>query len=172
MGKRGLDMAKGGKRKLDTKADALQTSAEEATPSEAHGFRIVGIGASAGGLEALEQFFSNMPSDSGIAFVIVQRLDPTGHSSMPEILSRFTKMKIQVAADGLKVAKSELDVSQMDLFGETNERYSLPIISRPSPATAKAPYFSAVRRASVRRPARDRPGVLARRQFALAASNG
>jgi two-component system, chemotaxis family, CheB/CheR fusion protein len=67
------------------------------------GFRIVGIGASAGGLEAIEQFFSKMPSDSGTAFVIVQHLDPTAHSSMPEILSRFTKMPVQVASDGLKV---------------------------------------------------------------------
>ncbi|MCX6160934.1 MAG: hypothetical protein NTV87_06310, partial [Ignavibacteriae bacterium] len=39
-------------------------------------FPIVGIGASAGGLEALEQFFGNMPKDSGIAFVVIQHLDP------------------------------------------------------------------------------------------------
>jgi two-component system CheB/CheR fusion protein len=39
-------------------------------------FPIVGIGASAGGLEALEQFFANMPKDSGMAFVVIQHLDP------------------------------------------------------------------------------------------------
>jgi two-component system, chemotaxis family, CheB/CheR fusion protein len=73
------------------------------TSPEERVFPIVGIGASAGGLEALEQFFANMPSDSGIAFVIIQHLDPKAHSSMPEILSRFTKMPIQVATYGLKV---------------------------------------------------------------------
>src|SRR5512136_1586625 len=71
-------------------------------------FRIVGIGASAGGLEALEQFFSNMPADKGIAFVIVQHLDPTGHSSMPQILSRFTKMPIEVAKDGMRVQPNSI----------------------------------------------------------------
>ena len=65
--------------------------------------RIVGIGASAGGLEAFEQFFSNTPTDKGIAYVIVQHLDPTGHSSMPQILARFTSMPIMVAEDGMKV---------------------------------------------------------------------
>ena len=43
-----------------------------------------------------------MPPDSGMAFVIVQHLDPR-HSSMPEIMSRLTKMPVQVAADGMKV---------------------------------------------------------------------
>ena len=50
-------------------------------------FRIVGVGASAGGLEAFEQFFSNMPPDSGMAIVIVQHLDPSRHSALPDILA-------------------------------------------------------------------------------------
>jgi two-component system CheB/CheR fusion protein len=49
-----------------------------------------------------------MPSDKGVAFVIIQHLGPTGHSSMPEILSRFTKMPIQVASDGLKVEPNSI----------------------------------------------------------------
>ena len=44
------------------------------------------MGASAGGLEALEQFFSTMPPDTGLAFVIVQHLDPTHARLMPELL--------------------------------------------------------------------------------------
>jgi two-component system CheB/CheR fusion protein len=99
---------KGDKGKLDTKTDTPQTSAEKTAPYKAKDFRIVGIGASAGGLEALEQFFSNMPPDSGIAFVIVQHLDPTAHSSMPEILSRFTKMPAEVASNGLKVEPNSI----------------------------------------------------------------
>lgn len=70
--------------------------------------RIIGIGASAGGLEAIEQFFKNLPPDTGMAFVVVQHLDPSGHSSMPEILSRFTAMPIQVVSDGLKVVPNSI----------------------------------------------------------------
>jgi two-component system CheB/CheR fusion protein len=46
-------------------------------------FSIVGIGASAGGLEALEQFLGHVPADSGMAYVIVQHLDPTRKGIMP-----------------------------------------------------------------------------------------
>ena len=46
-------------------------------------FPIVGIGASAGGLEALEQFFANMPKDSGMAFVVIQHLTRTTLASCP-----------------------------------------------------------------------------------------
>ena len=66
-------------------------------------FFIVGIGASAGGLEALEQFFKQMPADSGLAFVIVQHLDPHRHSDMPEILSKLTKMPVNLISDGMKL---------------------------------------------------------------------
>jgi two-component system, chemotaxis family, CheB/CheR fusion protein len=55
---------------------------------------IVGIGASAGGLEALELFLRNVPPNSGLAFVIVQHLDPTQKSSMVELLQRNTAMKV------------------------------------------------------------------------------
>jgi Chemotaxis response regulator containing a CheY-like receiver domain and a methylesterase domain len=66
-------------------------------------FPIVGIGASAGGLEALEQFFVNMPADSGMAFIIIQHLDPSHPGIMPELLQRITRMKVLQATDQLKV---------------------------------------------------------------------
>jgi two-component system, chemotaxis family, CheB/CheR fusion protein len=66
-------------------------------------FPIVGIGASAGGLEALEQFFGNMPKDSGMAFVVIQHLDPDHVGIMPELLQRSTEMKVIQAKDLLKV---------------------------------------------------------------------
>jgi two-component system CheB/CheR fusion protein len=56
---------------------------------------IVGIGASAGGLEALERFFKAMPPDSGMAFVVLQHLSPDFKSLMDELLARFTTMAIQ-----------------------------------------------------------------------------
>jgi chemotaxis methyl-accepting protein methylase/PAS domain-containing protein len=66
-------------------------------------FPIVGIGASAGGLEALEQFLSHMPAGSGMAFVIVQHLDPTHKGIMPELLQRATSMKVIQIKDRTKV---------------------------------------------------------------------
>ena len=67
------------------------------------GFPIVGIGASAGGLEALEQFFGNMPKACGMAFVVIQHLDPNHAGIMPELLQRITPMKVFQARDRLKV---------------------------------------------------------------------
>ncbi len=66
-------------------------------------FPIVGIGASAGGLEAFEQFFTNMPPDSGIAFVLVQHLDPTHKSILTELLSRYTPMRVVQIEDAMLV---------------------------------------------------------------------
>ena len=66
-------------------------------------FPIVGIGASAGGLEALEQFLSHVKLPCGMAFVIVQHLDPTHQGIMPELLQRATKMKVTQVKDRTKV---------------------------------------------------------------------
>jgi len=66
-------------------------------------FPIVGIGASAGGLEALELFLANVPQGSGMAFVIVQHLDPTHKGIMPELLQRTTTMEVFQAKDRLEV---------------------------------------------------------------------
>jgi two-component system CheB/CheR fusion protein len=55
-------------------------------------FPIVGIGASAGGLEAIEQFLRHLPQGSGMAFVVVQHLDPTHKGMLVELLQRATPM--------------------------------------------------------------------------------
>lgn len=62
---------------------------------------IVALGASAGGLNALEQFFDAMPSDSGMAFVVIQHLSPDFKSLMDDLLRRHTSMAIKQAADGI-----------------------------------------------------------------------
>jgi len=64
---------------------------------------IVGIGASAGGLEALEQFFRHAPANSGMAFVLVQHLDPNHASLLTEILQRTTSMPVVEALDQIPV---------------------------------------------------------------------
>ncbi len=67
------------------------------------GLPIVGIGASAGGLEAIEAFFSDLPEKTGFAFVVIQHLSPDFKSYMTEILSRKTRFKVVAAEDQLIV---------------------------------------------------------------------
>jgi len=80
-------------------------TARQTTPAPPAGvsFPIVGIGASAGGLEALEQFLGRVPVGSGMAFVIVQHLDPTHKGIMPELLQRATGMKVIQVKDRTRV---------------------------------------------------------------------
>ena len=66
-------------------------------------FPIIGIGASAGGLEALELFLRHVPHQSGMAFVVVQHLDPTHKGILPELLQRATAMEVVQAADRMMV---------------------------------------------------------------------
>ncbi len=63
----------------------------------ARDFHVVGIGASAGGLEALERLFSRLPADTGMAFVVLQHLSPDFKSLMDELLSRRTTMSVRLA---------------------------------------------------------------------------
>jgi two-component system CheB/CheR fusion protein len=70
-----------------------------AASSAIYSFPIIGIGTSAGGLEALEHFLSHVPKNSGMAFVIIQHLDPTRKGIMPELLQRSTGMKVMQVKD-------------------------------------------------------------------------
>lgn len=69
---------------------------------------IVGIGASAGGLEALERFFSKMPPDRGLAFIVVQHLSPDFKSMMDELLARHTALAIHRVEDGMAVERDSI----------------------------------------------------------------
>jgi two-component system, chemotaxis family, CheB/CheR fusion protein len=71
-------------------------------------FPIVGIGSSAGGLEALENFIGRVPDDSGMAYVIIQHLDPTHEDSMPELLQRATSLKVVRARDKQRVEPNQI----------------------------------------------------------------
>ena len=70
----------------------------------------MGIGASAGGLDALEQFFLNVPPNSGLAFVVIQHLDPTHKGILEELLQRFTPMKVVRVRDGTRVRPNQVFV--------------------------------------------------------------
>lgn len=71
-------------------------------------FFVVGIGASAGGLRALEEFFENMPTDSGAAFVVIQHLSPDFKSLMKELLERRTRMAIYRVTDGMPIEPNSI----------------------------------------------------------------
>ncbi|MDD5723857.1 MAG: chemotaxis protein CheB [Syntrophales bacterium] len=79
------------------------TDFKSVPPKTDHPFPIVGIGASAGGLEALELFLGGVPEKSGMAFVIVQHLDPTHKGIMAELLQRSTPMPVVQIRDRMKV---------------------------------------------------------------------
>ncbi len=74
-------------------------------------FHIVAIGASAGGLKALEQFFSAMPPDSGMAFVVIQHLSPDFKSLMDDLLARHTDMPIHQAKEGIQLEPNTIYLS-------------------------------------------------------------
>lgn len=72
--------------------------------------RIVGIGASAGGLAALEQCLARVPPNSGLAYVVVQHLDPTHKAFLAELLQRFTVMPVCQAQDAMHIAPDSVYV--------------------------------------------------------------
>ena len=103
--------------------------------SELH---VVGIGASAGGLEALEDFFQHMPEDSGMAFVVIQHLSPDFKSQMDHLIARKTNIPVQQVEDGIEVqpnviyllpAKMEMVIASGKLF--LTERNSDRSFSHP-----------------------------------------
>lgn len=75
---------------------------------------IVGIGASAGGLNAFKTFFDALPASTGMAFVVVSHIYPTAHSQLAEILSRHTEMTVTLAAHGMKIRANEVYVIPAD----------------------------------------------------------
>ena len=100
------------KHKSATKRQKGKSRSETTAPTQytEKEFPIVGIGASAGGLKALEKFFDNMPPKENIAFVVVQHLDPKHESLMPGLLEKHTQMKVSTAKNGQKVEPNHIYV--------------------------------------------------------------
>ena len=94
------DKPSSGKKKKSSK-EALGELVETAAAPVS--FPIVAIGASAGGLEALQIFFRKMPADCEMAFVVIQHLDPATKGALAEILQRHTAMKVAQIRDGMKL---------------------------------------------------------------------
>jgi two-component system CheB/CheR fusion protein len=94
----------------DTAAASQRKKGMSIETDRTKAFYIVGMGGSAGSLEAFEQFFRNMPADAGLAFVLVSHLDPSHKGLMPELLQRGTAMKVLQAKDGMKVQQNHVYV--------------------------------------------------------------
>jgi two-component system CheB/CheR fusion protein len=73
-------------------------------------FPVVGLGCSAGGINALEVFFRNMPARTGIAFVVITHLDPGKKGMMPEVVQRFTRMPVVEITDGMRLQPDTVHV--------------------------------------------------------------
>lgn len=88
-------------------ADIVQ---ETLAPRSGTGFTIVGIGASAGGYEAFTQLLATLPKDSGMAFVLIQHLDPTHESKLTELLTRSTSLPLTEARNGMSAQPDHIYV--------------------------------------------------------------
>lgn len=103
---------------------------------------VVGIGASAGGLESFENFFRNMPPDTGMAFILVSHLEPTHVSMLPELLQRSSKMPVQQVRDGMLVEPDHVYVIPPDCdLGLMNGTIQLFKQRKGNPTRAPIDYF-------------------------------
>ena len=84
------------------------------SPRPAPAFPIVGVGASAGGLDAFTQLLEHLPADSGMAFVLIQHLDPTHASFLRDALAKATTMTVSQAEDGTAVEPNHVYVIPPD----------------------------------------------------------
>src|ERR1700687_884575 len=97
--------------RIDREAVYLDSGNEaDISPLRGHPFPIVGIGASAGGLDAFTQLLQALPNSTGMAFVLVQHLDPHHGSQLPEILGASTGMPVRTVIDGMPVRPDEVFV--------------------------------------------------------------
>ena len=101
----------------DLPLNAAQQDAIEAP------FPIVGVAASAGGLEAFAQLLSHLPTDTGMAFVLIQHLSPDHESLLSEILARTTELAVREVQDGMPVEPNQVYVippnTQMTITDDT-----------------------------------------------------
>ncbi len=104
--------------KARAKAKAGSTAAKPLVPEAEVPkplFPIVGIGASAGGLEAFTHFLQNLPVNTGMGFVLVQHMAPRAHSMLPEILAKTTAMPVTEVRDRMKVEPDHIYVTPPDI---------------------------------------------------------
>src|ERR1700719_1707175 len=85
-----------------------RSSPRRGSPPGHDSFPIVGLGASAGGLDATRRLLAALPPGTGMAFILIQHLDPTHASMMVDLLAGHTPMKVQQAADGMPLEREHV----------------------------------------------------------------
>jgi len=93
-----------------------ENAPEQAVSTHSASFPVVAVGASAGGLEAYTDFFHELPVDTGMAFVLIQHLDPKHHSLLAELLSKATKMPVEEVKSGVRIRPNRVYVIPSDAF--------------------------------------------------------
>ena len=108
--------------------------------SQSYFVRVVGIGASAGGLEAFTQLLRHIPTDTGMAFVLIQHLDPKHKSLLTELLARVTPMPVSEVTTGLEIEPNQVYVippnRKMVLVGNALELSPRETHGQPMPVDA------------------------------------
>lgn len=89
---------------------------------------IVGIGGSAGAFNAYKAFLNALPSDTGMAFVIVSHMNPTVDSQLAELLSKRTKMKVLVASEAMTIRRNHVYIIPPDV-DLTVESYTFKVVT-------------------------------------------
>ena len=110
------------------------TSKPQADDARTSAHVIVGLGASAGGLEAFQAFFAAVPPDSGLSFVAIAHLDPNRASLLPELLQKSTHMPVRQIVDGAKVEPNCVYVTPPK-HEVAIQNGSLYLLDLPTPAT-------------------------------------
>lgn len=115
----------------------METEDEAAEPGDLRqrAGLVVGIGASAGGIDAFKAFFAEVPADAGMAFVIVQHLDPDYESSLVAIVAGYTAMPVRLAEDGAAVGPNQVFVIPPDAI--LTIKHGILRVARPAPPAAR-----------------------------------
>jgi len=97
-------------RKKSTADDGQGAKKANSEPRANHDILVAAVGASAGGIEAFSELMRNLPNDTGMAFVIIQHLDPKHQSILTELLSKDTEMPVVEVATGMRVQANHVYV--------------------------------------------------------------
>lgn len=119
---------------MATRDDKPATQATAASNARA---LVVGVGASAGGLDAFSRFLANVPANSGMTFVLVQHLDPRHRSLLVELLRKHTSMRVTEAADGIELVADRVFVIPPDATLTMDEGRLR--VAKPAPPPSPAP---------------------------------
>src|SRR5438128_5221073 len=125
-------------RSSQPRVEKSPASTEPSPETPAPAFPIVGIGASAGGLEAVTHLLEHLPADTGMGFVLVQHLDPDHESALAQILARVTSMPVREVANDLRIAPNHVYI----IPPNTDMAIALGVLKLQRRQAGRAPHHS------------------------------